>query len=469
MSEDRKRHCWECRRRCLVCDFGRPACSRCVKARIECPGYGDSPPMKLKWLAPGKVKSRSWRVKSAGDQDQSSSSTASRAGRTKDAVNQCIYPDICALRELGFDVPKYEFSPSHFQHVFGLPEYIRFGLVCMSLSHRMSRTPNGFRSNALAEPFYRYRGLIIRGLRDDMDVEHKRTCDSVIAGILTILLADAHQGASSHWRTHLEGLQKIITLRGGIRVLAKQPRLLPLLLSFVFVTVIGDSTAPASDMVMTSAHFKELELLLEEYGKVIFAFQMCPTPLFAEIVKINHIRVLSLKQQPTEVDLLKEGYKALHRVQAFSSEEWAENKPASKKDWLLLADVYQVSTELFCLLSLQSLAILPRSPLMRENCNTHAELLQVLLEQALVALPIKRFLLWPMVVLGVEAAQGGALMRAFVREQLPELSRYIGTYVPLMAQDVLERFWDSGKARWDDCFDKPYAFATQIGLDMSAL
>ena len=105
-------------------------------------------------------------------------------------VNECIYPDISALRELGFDVPKYELSPSHFQHVFGLPEYIRFGLVCMTLSHRMSRTPNGFQSHAWAEPFFRYRGMIIRALRDDINVEHKRTADSVIAGILTILLAD---------------------------------------------------------------------------------------------------------------------------------------------------------------------------------------------------------------------------------------------------------------------------------------
>lgn len=220
---------------------------------------------------------------------------------------------------------------------------------------------------------------------------------------------------------------------------------------------------------MTSAHFEELELLLHENGKAIFALQMCPTPLFADIVRINHIRMLSLKPQFTEVDLMKETYKALHRVQSFSAKGWAENKPGLKENWVLLADVYQVATELFCLLSFQSLAIFPRSPLMRENCTTHAELLQVLLKQALVALPIKRFLLWPMVVLGVEAAQRDISMRGFVREQLPELSRYIGTYVPLMAQDVLERFWDSGKTRWDECFDKPYAFATQIGLDMSAL
>lgn len=42
--------------------------------------------MKLKWLVPGKVKSRSWKVKGAGNQDPTTSGAAPRPGRTKDAV-----------------------------------------------------------------------------------------------------------------------------------------------------------------------------------------------------------------------------------------------------------------------------------------------------------------------------------------------------------------------------------------------
>jgi hypothetical protein len=58
MDGDRKRHCWECRRRCLVCDSTEPTCNRCSIAGISCPGYGNVKPTRLRWLTPGKVRSR---------------------------------------------------------------------------------------------------------------------------------------------------------------------------------------------------------------------------------------------------------------------------------------------------------------------------------------------------------------------------------------------------------------------------
>ena len=58
MSDGSKRHCWECLRRCLVCDSTKPACSRCTAAGGLCPGYGDVKPTRLRWVAPGKVNSR---------------------------------------------------------------------------------------------------------------------------------------------------------------------------------------------------------------------------------------------------------------------------------------------------------------------------------------------------------------------------------------------------------------------------
>lgn len=70
---------------------------------------------------------------------------------------------------------------------------------------------------------------------------------------------------------------------------------------------------------------------------------------------------------------------------------------------------------------------------------------------------------------GVDAVNGGAGMRSFVVEQLFEISHYTGTYMPLSAKKVLEKFWGSGEMRWDACFDRPYAFATLMGVDVSQL
>ena len=48
-----KKHCWECRRRRLVCDSKQPECGRCHKDGVTCPGYGAKKP--LRWLEPGQV------------------------------------------------------------------------------------------------------------------------------------------------------------------------------------------------------------------------------------------------------------------------------------------------------------------------------------------------------------------------------------------------------------------------------
>ena len=55
-SSNLQRRCWECLRRRLVCDLKRPACGKCNRAGILCPGYGEQKP--LTWLRPGMVKSK---------------------------------------------------------------------------------------------------------------------------------------------------------------------------------------------------------------------------------------------------------------------------------------------------------------------------------------------------------------------------------------------------------------------------
>jgi len=62
MEETPERHCWECRRLCLVCDSTRPSCRRCSSSGTQCPGYGTKP-LRLRWVAPGKVTSQNRKSK----------------------------------------------------------------------------------------------------------------------------------------------------------------------------------------------------------------------------------------------------------------------------------------------------------------------------------------------------------------------------------------------------------------------
>jgi hypothetical protein len=62
----------------------------------------------------------------------------------------------------------------------------------MTLNHRVNRlgASSSEKPTALLEKYYLYRGVAIRSLSEQFDLEHKHLSDVVIAGILTLLLAD---------------------------------------------------------------------------------------------------------------------------------------------------------------------------------------------------------------------------------------------------------------------------------------
>ncbi|KAK0731899.1 putative C6 finger domain protein [Lasiosphaeris hirsuta] len=504
--QTRKRHCWECLRRCLVCDSTRPACKRCSASGTACPGYDETKPARLRWLAPGRVTSRTTRKSKGGgggsapspptDEDKSGGSASVdtaqvAAPQTNDSMavsrfemrteacdlvqavqyfNTCIYQELLPMHELGPNPFIYAISPSHIQQAIECPEYLRLSMVCMALSHRLSRTTSDAHTNALNATFYRYRGIVIRSISQDIAREQRHTSNAVLAGVMFLLLADVQQGASPHWRCHLEGFQRLLAMRGGLRALAASKPLGALIRCFVFISVIGNTTCPASDLVMADLHLADLDIILNHYSGEFLPFQMCPPPLFGDIIRINHLRMRARAFEATEArGLSQEALEVLERIRDYSPREWAESKVWSTEDWLLVGEIYRATTALYCILSLQSVSLLPQSPSLSAQCTRYGQDLYTLLSQGLPSPKTKRFMIWPLVVLGVEAVRGGATVRAFVARELPEIGRHVGTHVPLTAKRVLQRFWTSDATSWDACFDRPFAFATQISVDVSEI
>lgn len=214
-----------------------------------------------------------------------------------------------------------------------------------------------------------------------------------------------------------------------------------------------------------------LSFVIEQHGSNPFAFQGFPTELFAEVIKINYLRMQASKQLAMEADdLAYEANEILNRLQRFSPERWADTKPSqSREAWVLLGMLRRAASILYCICSLQSVSVLPVSPFYRDLCELHRQNLHLLLQRAILMPPLKLSMLWPLLVLGVSAVHGPADMRGFVRFQLPEISKYTGMLAPLTAKNVLERFWDSGYTTWDQCFDKPYAFIMQPSVERSKL
>jgi hypothetical protein len=106
--------------------------------------------------------------------------------------NVCIFPDLCPVQELGSNPTIYQISPALLREANASPSYLRYGMLCMTLSHRMNRTRGepGANHRDMAERFYKYRGEAIRSLREFLSVESQCTTDVAIAGIVSLLLAD---------------------------------------------------------------------------------------------------------------------------------------------------------------------------------------------------------------------------------------------------------------------------------------
>lgn len=236
------------------------------------------------------------------------------------------------------------------------------------------------------------------------------------------------------------------------------------------MTIIGNTTTPASDLIPSTLQLNDVKFIQDQYITEAFPFQMVPPPLLVEIMKINILRMQASGHGSTE-GLSEKAYKALGRIEAFSSEQWAGPKPSSHGSWAILGKVYQSASILYCILALQSVAILPADLWsLRNSCIAYSQALHILLQVALSSPSIKRFMLWPLVVLGIEAVNDNALdMRLFVQTQLSNLSYQLGSPAPLAAKNMLKRFWDSGETRWDACFDSHYIFVSQISLDLTVV
>ncbi|KAH7324387.1 putative C6 finger domain protein [Stachybotrys elegans] len=495
MDKSRKTHCWECRRRYLVCDSAQPGCKRCANSGVACPGYGSEKPKVLKWLATGQVKSRSRRqTKKKATTPIADTHAASRGltdslsvmspsppalygdvlnlGNAVEYFNSCIYQDLIHLNDLGQNPHIYPLSQAHVQSAINLPDYVRFGMLCMVLNHRLNKEGEDFNRHPLTEKFYRYRGAAIKSLRAQLSAETQGPSDLVIAGVLTLLLTDAQHSNTIGWQCHLQGIEKMIALRGGIQDLARRRGCGPLFRTLWFISLIRNTTCPASCLYMTASNLELLDIMLDHHGSKALPFQMCPPMLLADIIKISHLREQAAWLGPGDIlvsDLSQQAYAILTHLLEFSPEEWAITKGHCTEDWTLAGKTYQSSVVLYCISSLHSVSVLPKTPVLSAMRAAHSQSLRDLLTPALSSLRIRSFMLWPLVILGVEAVHGDMAVRGFVVDELRKMSRQAGTYAPLTAVDVLESFWKSGETSWDACFDRPYVFTTQIAIDTSRI
>ncbi|KAH7091343.1 fungal-specific transcription factor domain-containing protein [Paraphoma chrysanthemicola] len=375
--------------------------------------------------------------------------------------NLRILPTVKAAGELAPN-PAVILFPLRALHI--LPPAIHHTLVCLALNHYVHTLPIGADKSTAIEnrsKVYRHRGAAIQALSHYVGKDKTRCNDLTIASILMFMSMELQNPAMADWRSHASGLRRIIDMRGGFRTLMKQsPHLAPTLVVYILIVVIANTCSPSWDQInLSDTPTASLSDIRDSYN-LIFPYNLCPPALFFLTIRTNHLRArASAVLFAGEIDPghALEAQDLLAEIEAFSPEDWAQ-PGASYDEWLCIGIVYQAAVALYTTMSLQSLTILPSSLEMNSMRSIHAARLVEALTEALKSPRLVNFLIWPLVVAGVEAGFGDDATRYWIGQQLSELSRRLGTSSPLKAQAVLRRYWAREEPGWDECFDRPYVF-----------
>ncbi|KAJ4352045.1 uncharacterized protein N0V89_007391 [Didymosphaeria variabile] len=212
-------------------------------------------------------------------------------------------------------------------------------------------------------------------------------------------------------------------------------------------------------VVLAPTLAEELENAEEMYHE-LFPYCLCPPSVFFYIIRISNLRREASQALILEDDLTGLSQSAtnlLSQLESFSVDDWAQ--PGSNNaDWLAIGSAFKHAAAVYCIMSLQSLALLPNDAQTNQQLESHGDLLALHLKKVIGYQRTRRFASWPLTVAAVEAGYRGEARRKWVEDTCLEMARVLGTNCPLNLKAVMRKYWASGNPGWEECFYKPYAF-----------
>ncbi|KAH7112855.1 fungal-specific transcription factor domain-containing protein [Dendryphion nanum] len=348
-----------------------------------------------------------------------------------------------------------------------IPPAISHSLVSLALGFRFHR--HELRDVNVWSKVYHHRGIAIRDISEKLEKceldkqlvtkQQKIYVDMSIASILVFLCAELQQCATVQWRHHLDGMSRLIKLRGGLtKSWSESPHLQSAFVMFIMITTFANATSPAADHISIAPHLDLLEHLNMMYDDLL-PYCLCPSSLFQDIVCINHLRSQLAKGivSPTAGQLV--ALELLMRIDSFSPEEWAKTRDDGyEKEFILVGEIYQAATILYCILSLQDASLLHPTPQLHAMRSAYSDRLFEKLDECFLMPRISYFMTFPVIVAGVAAKDKGSYKQAKIEKKFEILSSTVGSCSALLAGTVIRRFWASRDTGWEDCFEKAYAF-----------
>ncbi|KAJ9602054.1 hypothetical protein H2200_013414 [Cladophialophora chaetospira] len=397
-------------------------------------------------------------------------------------------------------------APVDLNEITTFPTCFAYGLLVFVTGSRIVRSPSTEQSSrALLTQLrlHQYRLELTRALNDELGYEKSRLSMFTLGAIILILQITINGLASAEWQLHYRATWTLINTRGGFRQELNGPALEELF-EMLIIGYVAKCTSPSLQQLTCLPDLRDLDLIMQAYSFGVHPAFTCPAPLFAEMIRINdHRRRKALLQQQeserhhpvnqanaytneTQLKILEgavarqqrdmvvaETVALLTCVLNFQLAEWAQEKDAGRgcyDAWLRQGRVNISAIVIFAILSLPMSPDetrerdLPAGWNAQERAGLCAEYTSLLAAELVHVLQksdhLDMSLCWPAIALGVSAAGGPPAHQGVVSQFLLRLGKEHGTVAPYKANEVLQRFWQSGKASWDDCFDRPYAFFT---------
>ena len=259
------------------------------------------------------------------------------------------------------------------------------------------------------------------------------------------------------------------------------------------------STGSRTHRNQTQDYLHYVELIPSLYGNGLTTCFPCPTDLFKDIIYINQLRdkrdqsdedktLWSLSIQNVFSDITKfspldwVSDVVLTHIAAHTKYTSTGESPPLLSDpllsaWLSVGHIYQCTVALYWIGALSGLPGAldswwpPQDGLRISDVRESYYKTLIIHIKNICLTPnkevkqLRKILMWPLVVAGVETEAKDEGNKSLVMEQLDELTSYLGTFATLDAKEFLDRHWastahmKSSRMRWDRVFDKDFCFA----------
>ncbi|KAI8628222.1 fungal-specific transcription factor domain-containing protein [Xylariaceae sp. FL1651] len=349
--------CLTCRRRRIQCDGARP-CSPCTARGLQCAG-GYNATLSARGR-PGDVPAGT--ANAQGDRTEVGTPTRMKAvhGSIRSSITRDPKPSLYREAQAIFDGLRYfnerissdlisidsHFNPYRVDlaRIAAMPRlYVMLVVTSANVHLAMQNEANLGRPLEIVQreqDTFGFRMRVLSGLNNRLGKRETQASDATLMCLMCLLITTMQQSPYTEWRVHLEGLRKIIQMRGGMKMtLNKSPSFKPYLVAFMIVDVMAAITTHSAHK-----HMAEATLMALNYWAVepnIFQSNLaisapCPEDLFQCLILVNYLR------STTEKAKLESRRKAgtrmvLTKIRHFDVKVWA-NKMQGFKGWKATKD-----------------------------------------------------------------------------------------------------------------------------------